>query len=351
MTKRKCGDSNTTDSTIAHSEERRELLRLFGAAIAGLPLGGFVGARYAGAQTTSGPVVRLGYQFHLWGAPAVIALKKGIFKADGVKTEDKRFSSGVEARNAMIAGAIDVGTVGLTPFVLGATQGGLVGIAAVCYAGKTAAVMAKAGSGVAKVADLKGKKIASQVGSTLDNVFKKKIAPESGLTEKDYTIVNVQFSDQVAALAAGSVDAFLGLEPFCSLAEYKKLATPLTDYYKYDIIPNMLAVTSKFAADHPQALVAFMRSWLKSVELFQKQPDEVAKVMVDVYRESGYEMPIEVVKRVLSRLIVNPDFIPELKTSLRNEAESLKAAGRLDRIPDADKVLVGTYLAKARGAG
>ena len=98
--------------------------------------------------------------------------------------------------------------------------------------------MAKANSGITKVADLKGKKIASQVGSTLDNVFKKRIAPEAGLQASDYSIVNVQFSDQVAALAAGSVDAFLGLEPFCAIAEYRKLAVQLTDYYKYDTIPD-----------------------------------------------------------------------------------------------------------------
>lgn len=332
------------------SSDRRDILRLLGVGFAALPLPALFGSSSAFAQGARGATVRLGYQFHLWGAPAVVALKKGLFKAGGVTTEDKRFSSGVEARNAMIAGSIDVGTVGMTPFVLGAAQGNLVGIAAVCYAGKTAAAMVKAGSGISKVADLKGKKIASQVGSTLDNVFKKKIAPEAGLGEKDYTIVNVQFSDQVAALAAGSVDAFLGLEPFCSISEYKKLAVPLTDYYKYDIIPNMLAVTSTFAQKNPETCVAFMRSWLKAVELFQKQPDEVAQVMVGVYRESGYDIPIDVVKRILSRLIVNPDFIPELRTSMRAEAEALKAAGRLDRIPDPDKVLIGSFLQKARAS-
>lgn len=336
--------------SVPENADRRAMLRVFAAGMAAGPLQAWFGSGLAHAQGARGATVRLGYQFHLWGAPAVVALKKDLFKASGVRTEDRRFSSGVEARNAMIAGSIDVGTVGMTPFVLGASQGNLIGIAAVCYAGKTAACMVKAGSGISKVADLKGKKIASQVGSTLDNVFKKKIAPEAGLGEKDYSIANVQFSDQVAALAAGSVDAFLGLEPFCSIAEYRKLATPLTDYYKYDIIPNMLAVTSSFAEKNPDACVAFMRAWLQSVNLFQKNPDEVAQVMVGVYRESGYEIPVDVVKRILGRLIVNPDFIPELRVSMKAEADALKAAGRLERIPDPDKVLVGTFLQKARAA-
>lgn len=331
-----------------HPGRRELMLRSLAIGLCSALPGSFLAGSGTALAQTRPTAVRLGYQFHLWGAPAVVGVKKGLFKSGGLSVEDKRFSSGVEARNAMIAGSIDVATVGMTPFVLGAAQGSLIGISAVCYAGKTAAVMAKAGAGITKVADLKGKKIASQVGSTLDNVFKAKIAPEAKLTPKDYTIVNVQFADQVSALAAGSVDAFLGLEPFCALSEHKKLAIQLTDYYNYDMIPNMLAVTTSFAEKNPDLVVSFMRSWLQSVALFQKQPDEVVRVMLDVYKESGYDVPAEVVKRVLGRLIVNPEFVPELKASMLQEAESLKAAGRLTQIPDPEKVLNRNFLAKAK---
>lgn len=317
-------------------------------------LQGGVGAMASGvlldrtAQAQTGPLLRLGYQFHLWGAPAVVGLKKDYFGAQGVKVDSKRFASGTDARNAMIAGSIDVATVGMTPFVLGAALGNMVGIAAVCYAGKTGAVMARANGGFTKVADLKGKRIASQVGSTLDNVFKKRIAPEAGLSPTDFSIVNVQFSDQVAALATGSVDAFLGLEPFCAIAEHRKLAVQLTDYYKYDIIPNMLAVSSEFATRHPDTLVAFLRGWLKAADLFKQSPEEVNQIMLSVYKESGYDVPAEVVQRVLSRLVVTPDFLPELAPSMRQESESLLAAGRIKQIPDPAKALDLRFLERAR---
>lgn len=294
--------------------------------------------------------LRLGYQFHLWGAPAVVGLKREYFASEGVKVESKRFASGTDARNAMIAGSVDVATIGMTPFVLGTSLGNMVGVAAVCYAGRTGAVMARANSGVTKVADLKGKKIASQVGSTLDNVFKKRIATEAGLSPSDYSIVNVQFSDQVAALTAGSVDAFLGLEPFCAIAEYRKLAVQLTDYYKYDTIPNMLAVSTDFAAKHPDTLIAFLRGWLKAVALFKQSPAEVNQIMLSVYKESGYDVPPEVVERVISRLVVTPEFLPELLPSMRQEAESLLAAGRIKTIPNPDKALDTQFL-KAAGLG
>ncbi|MGE0798372.1 MAG: ABC transporter substrate-binding protein [Lautropia sp.] len=300
----------------------------------------------AGAQGRA--PLRLGYQFHLWGAPAVVGLREGYFAEAGLDVDAKRFASGTDARNAMIAGSVDVATVGMTPFVLGASIGNLIGVAAVCYAGRTGAVMAKSGAGIGRVADLKGKRIASQVGSTLDNVFKKRIAPEAGLGPADYAIVNVQFSDQVAALAAGSVDAFLGLEPFCAISEHRGLATQLTDYYRYDTIPNMLAVSAEFAKRHPDRVVAFLRGWLRSVDLFKRDPAKTNQIMLSVYKESGYDVPAEVVGRVLERLIVTADFLPELEGSMKAEAESLAAAGRIKRIPTPQTALDLQYLQRAR---
>lgn len=292
--------------------------------------------------------VRLGYQFHLWGAPAVVAIRKGFFKDEGLTIEPRKFASGKAARDAMIAGSIDIGTVGITPFIVGATKGNMAALAVVCYAGRTGVVMARIGAGIKTVADLRGKKIASKVGSTLDNVFKKRIAPAAGLSEKDYTIVNATFSDHVSALASGSVDAFLGLEPFASIAEEQKLAVPITDYYKYDLIPNMLAVQQPFVKKYPETCVAFLRGWLRSVEIFTKEPDTAADIMLEVYRERGYEINDNIIRSALKRLIVKPDFIPELPQYIRDQAGALKAAGRLDRIPDPDKILLKGFLAKAR---
>ena len=308
--------------------------------------------------------VRLGYQFHLWGAPAVVAIRKGFFKDEGLTIDPRKFASGKAARDAMIAGSIDIGTVGITPFIVGATKGNMAALAVVCYAGRTGVVMAKAGAGIKAVADLRGKKIASKVGSTLDNVFQRsrlgpgvglgrrlsrtrrspreargsghRLLPAAGLSEKDYQIVNATFSDHVSALASGSVDAFLGLEPFASIAEEQKLAVPVTDYYKYDLIPNMLAVQQPFVKKYPETCVAFLRAWLRSVEIFTKEPDTAADIMLDVYRERGYEINDNIIRSALKRLIVNPDFIPELPQYIRDQAGALKAAGRLDRIPDPD---------------
>ena len=294
--------------------------------------------------------VRLGYQYHLWGAPAVVALKMGFFKAEGLSVEDKRFASGVDTRSAMVGGHVDIGTVGVTPFVVGASRGEMGALAVVCYAGKTAMVMARAGRGIKSVADLKGRKIASQVGSTLDDVFKKQIAPGAKLGPTDYEIINVKFQDQTSAIAAGSVDAMLNLEPFCSIAEEQKIAEQITDYYKYDLIPNMLAVNRPFAEKYPETCIAFLRGWLKAVDVFVKKPDEAANVMVGVYKDAGYKVSFATVRRVVERLIVTPDFIPQLPAYIREQAAALKKANRIQSEPDPNAILLKDFLPKARAA-
>lgn len=330
------------------SGKRRELLKGFGALSFTASSASVLLALLPRPARAALQPVRLGYQYHLWGAPAVIAVKKGFFKEEGLAVEDKKFSSGVDTRNAMISGAVDIGTVGITPFIVGASRGEISALAAVCYAGKTAMVMARAGSGIKTIADLRGKKIASQVGSTLDGVFKKQIAPEAGLRESDYQIVNTKFDDQVSALAAGSVDAMLNLEPFCSIAEDRKLAVMLTDYFKYDLIPNMLAVNRPFAEKSPDTCVAFLRGWLRAVEVFNKSIEAAVGVMRTVYRESGYDISDALVRRVLERLIVNPDFIPELPGYIRREAANLKNAKRIGEVPDPAVILLREFLPKAR---
>lgn len=330
-------------------EKRRTLLGGLGAMSVSASSAGALLAMLPSPARAALQPVRLGYQYHLWGAPAVIAIKKGFFKSEGLSVEDKRFSSGVDTRNAMVSGAVDIGTVGVTPFIVGASRGELSALAAVCYAGKTAMVMARAGAGIKSIADLRGRKIASQVGSTLDGVFRKNIAPEAGLGEKDYQIVNTKFNDQVSALAAGTVDAMLNLEPFCSIAEDRKIAVVLTDYFKYDLIPNMLTVNRPFAEKYSDTCIAFLRAWLRAVDLFSKSLDEAAAVMSAVYRESGYDMSDVLVRRVLQRLIVNPDFIPELPEYIRKEATVLKDAKRIGVVPDPGIILLRDFLPKARG--
>jgi sulfonate transport system substrate-binding protein len=293
-------------------------------------------------------VVRLGYQYSLWGAPVVVALDLKLFKKHGIEVDAKRFGAGKDARDALVANSMDVATVGGTPFVVGAAIGKLNAIATVAYTGRTGCIEVKKGSGIKSLDQLKGKKIGSRAGSTIDNVFRHKILPAHHLKDSDFQMVNVDFKDQAAALAGGSIDAFAGVEPFCALAESLGYSDLLLNYEKYDPMPNMLASTSSFVKNNPKAAKAVVAAMAEAAELFHKQPDKVKAILQKIYSKAGYKMDADTLGKLIARLDVNQQYIPGLDKYFEKAADQLTKAGRLRGAKDIDwsKVLITKFLPK-----
>ena len=81
----------------------------------------------------------------------------------------------------MVGRQVDLGTYAGQSFLIGHDRGGLVAIALIEYVGKTAQVVTRKDLNITSVADLKGKKVANQVGSSVGNVFVDTIGPKYGV--------------------------------------------------------------------------------------------------------------------------------------------------------------------------
>ena len=128
--------------------------------------------------------VRQGYQTNMWGMPTYYLLHSGLLEKHGVKVEEFAVPSGNLTMQQMVARQVDMGTYAGPSFIIGHDKGGLVAIAMIEYVGKTARVMARKDLGIKTVADLRGKKVANQTGSSTGNIFVDQIAtrrrPEEG---------------------------------------------------------------------------------------------------------------------------------------------------------------------------
>ena len=80
------------------------------------------------------------------------------------------------------------------------------------------ALVTRPDSGITKIADLKGKRIAVTRG-TDPYIFLLRALATQKLTEKDVKIVLLQHADGRAALEKGDVDAWAGLDPLMAQAE------------------------------------------------------------------------------------------------------------------------------------
>lgn len=318
---------------------RRGMLRLLG----GSALAAAMPGQLARAQ--GGPL-RFGIQTTIWGAVAIIAEAEKTFEKAGGSVEVVKFGSGAQARDAMIAGHIDVVSIGAPPFLLGVAKSNLVAIGTSCYAGGTLSLVAGKKSGIKSVKDLRGKKIASQLGSATDNGFQNKIMPAYGMKKGDYQVINTKFAEHVSALASGAVDAFAGVEPFPSVAEVEGIGTILTDYSQYDIVPVILATNHDVLAKREADLVKFMRGWIMAADIYRKNPKRAVTIVGDFFRGRGQKMNDDVFRLAMGRMDVTTSYRPELKQYMTELGQLLVKQKRLDAVPNIDRALDQRVLKK-----
>lgn len=318
---------------------RRTTLKTLG----GLALAPFVPS--AAAQQIQ--PIRFGLQNTFTGATGVVWARQKIYEKRGLKVEAFNFADGRGVRDAMLGGKVDIGTMNLTPFFAGASTGAFVAIGIVLLGGDTVGVFAR--PGINSIAELKGKNVSITVGSTTGPVFVHQVGPKLGLNEGDYRVVNLQPANQVPALAAGSIDAFAGPEPYLTVAEEEKLGKVLVRFGEYDAIPTVLVVHAPFLEKYPDTVIAFLKSWLDGVEYWQSNPAGVVDSLVGMYKEGGYAGLTPAIVGKMARLPkVVPEITPQLIADMKVQAQILQKAGSLKTLPDWDKVVRPDLLAKAR---
>jgi ABC-type nitrate/sulfonate/bicarbonate transport system substrate-binding protein len=321
------------EGTMNDFPARRDVLALAGGLAAGVLLQRSVFADDAKAH------LNFGFQNSSWGAVGMIVKTNDLFKKAGADVTMRQFDGGKNIRDAMISSRIDVGVLGSTPFVVGAVKGNMVGLGIALYAGRTNSVVAAKGKGIKSIPDLKGKRVACQRGSFTAHVFTDKILPKYGLSTKDVTIVNMPHPNHIAALAAGAIDAFAGVEPYPSVAEIEGIGIELVDYSKFDSGPVMIAANRQVIEKDRAAVVALLRGWLEGVKEFKANPDASAKIVQGFFKAKGFELKLEVVKSMLSKLDVTLTYHPGIREYLQDLATNLMNHHAIPAMPDMNKVL------------
>jgi sulfonate transport system substrate-binding protein len=300
-------------------------------------------------RARSAAPIRIGYQATLASAVDIIAIEEKLFDRAGVSIVASKFDAGRGVRDAMVAGAIDIGAMGSVPFVVGAARDEMTGVAIDSYFGGLVQLQVKADSPVMRVEDLRGKKIGTAVGSNTHSVLIEVVAPAFGLKPQDYQIVNVGFGNMQSALAAGSVDAITALEPYGSLAEHEGMSRPLLSFDKFDPSPNILVVRSAYLRANKALVVSFLRPWLEAARTFNADKARAASIVLREYERQGYKLPPGVIEKSLSKLRVEPEITPDARRYLADAAESLKRRNQLATLPDWDVALRPDLLRKVPG--
>lgn len=187
---------------------------------------------------------------------------KQLEEQTGYKVTYRQIGSGAEVARALASGAIQIGEAGSAPFAAALSQGVPIEVFWILdNIHEAEALVARQGSGVTSVADLKGKKIALPYASTTH--FHLLVALEkAGIQPNEVQVLNLRPPEVLAAWQRGDIDATFIWNPV--LQQVKNSGDVLltsgqiakdTDKATFDA----MAVRKDFAKEHDAFLTKFVK--------------------------------------------------------------------------------------------
>ena len=171
------------------------------------------------------------------------------FSKDGISIVWVQTLGSNKALEFLNAGSIDLGSTAGAAALVGKINGNPIKSIYVYSRPEWTALVTRKDTPIAKIADLKGKRVAVTRG-TDPHIFLVRALQSVGLTEKDIAPVLLQHPDGKTALIRGDVDAWAGLDPMMAQAEVEDGARLF--YRNKDANTwGILNAREQFLKDHP----------------------------------------------------------------------------------------------------
>ncbi len=247
------------------------------------------------ATDTKSSVVRFGYQ-----KSAILLKSKGVLetrlKPEGVSVQWIEFPAGPQLLEAMNVGSIDFGHTGESPPIFAQAAGAsLTYIAGIAPSPAGEAILVPQNSPIKTLADLKGKKIVFQKGSSA-HYFVLQVLEKAGLKYSDILPISLPPADARAAFVKGNIDAWSIWDPFYADAEKNTNARVLVDGKNINKQGGYYLATRKFANENPQTVKAILEEIKKLENWSDKNREAVAEALAPVLK-----IDLEVLKKATFR--------------------------------------------------
>jgi NitT/TauT family transport system substrate-binding protein len=271
------------------------------------------------------------------------------------RVEWQDYATGAPITAEMTAGKIDIGSMGDFPLLINAARGRqlgkptrLVSVTGYNLRGGLNTIVTSPDSSLDSLADLRGKKVSTSVGSAADGTLVRAlqragIDPDHGIEK-----LNQQPAVGASALAAGSADALSQFVAWPGLLAYQGKAKALYDGAELDL-PTFHGVTARedFAERRPAVLEAFLKAQAEATDYLDEHPVAAAEKVAEA---TG--LPAEVVylyNGAHGIATFDPAIKPQLVSALKQDVSILKSA-KLTGDVNVDAFVDDQYVKKALGA-
>jgi taurine transport system substrate-binding protein len=290
--------------------------------------------------------------------PLQVARAEGKFEAaTGWTIEWRQFGSGTEVIAAMASGDVQLSELGSSPLAIGTSQGLEIQLFMIAEGlGTAESLIATKASGITKLEEVKGKRIAVPVGSTAHYSLMGALA-HVGIAESDVTIMNLPADQIAAAWDSGQVDAAFIWEPVQNQILQTGTFIVGADQTAEWGFPTFdgWVVNTEFATANADAMVAFAKtldevnkSYLADPAAWSASSPQVAKI-AEMTGAAPDQVP---------GILKGFTFIPladqlgdawlgGAAANMKTTADFLVKAGRIDAAIDDYSGFVNTAIAEA----
>ncbi|MDF2679118.1 MAG: transporter, substrate-binding protein aliphatic sulfonates family [Brevibacillus sp.] len=209
--------------------------------------------------------------------PLFLAKEKGLFEKHGVDVELSIIEGLAERKQALAGGQVDGMATALDVQVTLAAADvpmQVVWLLDDSFGGD--GIIAK--NEIASVADLKGKKVAFEQGSTSHMLILTALK-QANLTDKDVEMVQMSAGDAGAAFVAGKVDAAVTWEPWLSKASQANGKVLLSTKDLPGIIVDTVGFKKDVIEQRPDDIKAFVAAMAETMEYWKQNTDESNEIM------------------------------------------------------------------------
>lgn len=259
----------------------KKLIAVLAAVIAMI---GMVGCSVDRSKSEAGkPTLRIGYQTFPSGD---LIVKNNRWLEDALPDYNIKwikFDSGADVNTAFIAKELDFGALGSSPLARGLSAPLNIPYSVAFIldvAGDNEALVARNGSGINSIADLKGKRVATPFASTAHYSLLAALA-QNGLSPKDVQLIDLQPQAILAAWDRGDIAAAYTWLP--TLDQLRKTGKDLITSRQLAQAGkptlDLAAVSNSFAKEHPEVVDVWRKQQARALTVLRDDPAAAAKAI------------------------------------------------------------------------
>jgi len=227
---------------------------------------------------TSRPIV-IGYSNWAGWWPWAIAEQEDLFAKNGANVELRWYDDYSQSINDLEKGVIDGNSQTLSDTISvaeAAVNGEKVILINDFSSGNDKIVVSKE---IYQVSDLKGKKVALEVG-VVDDFLLSLALEKEGLSRDDVELIDLETGAAAAAFVAGKVDAVGAFPPFWLEALKRKDSKEIVSSKEFPgAISDLLVVSEKLDEENPEQVQALVDTWFDVLDFMANNPERSDEIM------------------------------------------------------------------------